>query len=141
MAFEFLPLPYDFNDLRPAMTEKVARWHHYIVHGAYLAEINRLLLQCPDFNGLTIEEVLSQPQRLPASILEEVRFQGGGHANHQFMWKILGVKRGRSRHDRSVKTWLRGSAALLRLCWRSKPRRWLSRAMAGPSYRCSLHAN
>ena len=94
MAFEFLPLSYDFNDLRPAMTEKVARWHHDVVHGAYLAEINRLLSQYPDFNGLTIEQVLSQPHRLPDNIRDDVRVQGGGHANHQFMWKILGARRG-----------------------------------------------
>jgi hypothetical protein len=80
VAFEFLPLSYDFNDLRPAMTEKAARWHHDVVHGAYLAAINRLLSQYPDFNGLTIEQVLSQPQRLPDNLREDVRVQGGGHA-------------------------------------------------------------
>ena len=94
MAFEFLPLTYDFAQLEPAMTEKTARWHHDIIHGSYLEAVNRLLKPYPDFSGLTIERVLSEPERIPAVVSDDVRFHGGGHANHQFMWKILGAKRG-----------------------------------------------
>ena len=94
MAFEFLPLTYDFAQLEPAMTEKTARWHHDIIHGSYVEAVNRLLKPYPDFSGCTIERVLSEPERIPAVVSDDVRFHGGGHANHQFMWKILGAKRG-----------------------------------------------
>jgi superoxide dismutase, Fe-Mn family len=94
MAYAFLPLGYSYADLAPAMSEKTARWHHDVVHGGYLAAINNLLMPYPDIAALTIEQVLSHPERVPNAIRDEVRFQGGGHANHQFTWKILGAKRG-----------------------------------------------
>jgi Fe-Mn family superoxide dismutase len=93
MAYRFLPLAYGYADLKPAMSEAAARHHHDIVHGAYLSAINTLLAPLPELSALTIEEVLSHPERLPDAIRTEARFQGGGHANHQFTWKILGAKR------------------------------------------------
>ena len=94
MAFRFLPLNFGYADLAPAMTERTARWHHDVVHGAYLEAINRLVAQAPELDGRTIEEVLSHPERMPDAIRDELRFQGAGHSNHQFLWKILGAKRG-----------------------------------------------
>jgi superoxide dismutase, Fe-Mn family len=94
MPYEFLPLGYSYADLAPAMSEKTARWHHDVVHGSYLAAINRLLEPYPDIAALTIEQVLSHPEKVPDAIRGEARFAGGGHANHQFTWKILGANRG-----------------------------------------------
>jgi Fe-Mn family superoxide dismutase len=93
MAYEFLPLRYGYADLAPAMSEKTARWHHDVVHGGYLAAINHLLEPYPDIAALTIEQVLSHPERVPDAIRDQARFQGGGHANHQFTWKILSANR------------------------------------------------
>ena len=94
MPFSFLPLGYDFADLAPAMSEKSARWHHDVVHDDYLAAIDRLLAPYRELAALTIEEVLVAPERIPDDIRDAARTQGGGHANHQFMWKILGKDRG-----------------------------------------------
>lgn len=94
MAYAFLPLSYSFAELTPAMSETTARHHHDIVHGAYLEACNRLLAPHPELAALTIEAVLADPQRLPEKLREDVRSQGGGHANHQFMWKILSARRG-----------------------------------------------
>ena len=93
MAFSFLPLAYKFNDLLPAMNEETARQHHDVIHGAYIAETNRLLLPYRNLDELTIEQVLSNPDHVPMAAREAVRFHGSGHANHQFMWKILGSQR------------------------------------------------
>jgi superoxide dismutase, Fe-Mn family len=94
MAYRFLPLAYGYGELMPAMSEATARHHHDVVHGAYLAAINALLAPYPELDALTIEEVLAHPERLPEAVRAEARFQGGGHANHQFTWKILGARRG-----------------------------------------------
>ena len=93
MAFCFLPLRFNYDDLAPAMSPATALWHHDVVHGEYLAAINRLVAPYPELAASTIEEILSQPERVPSGLLDEVRHQGGGHANHQFMWKILGASR------------------------------------------------
>ena len=39
--------------------------------------------------GLTIEEVLRRLAEIPEAIRAIDKDQGGGHANHQFFWKIL----------------------------------------------------
>ncbi len=93
-AYTFLPLAYSFSDLAPAMSEATMRFHHDVIHGAYLAACNELLVPYPALAALTIEQVLADPQRLPAEIREKFLVNGGGHANHQFMWKILGARRG-----------------------------------------------
>ncbi|HEX4043721.1 MAG TPA: Fe-Mn family superoxide dismutase [Xanthobacteraceae bacterium] len=93
MAYQFLPLAYSYADLMPAMSEATARRHHDAVHGAYLDAVNGLLAPYPELSALSIEAVLSHPERLPDAIRAEARFQGGGHANHQFTWKILGAQR------------------------------------------------
>lgn len=93
MAYHFLPLRFQYHELMPAMSEEEARFHHDDVHSAYLAEINRLLEPYPELAGKSIEYVLANPQKVPADIREAVRYAGGGHANHQFMWKIIGKHR------------------------------------------------
>jgi len=93
MAYQFLPLAYRYADLMPAMSEAVAQHHHDVVHGAYRNALNTLLAPYPDLAALAIEAVLSHPERLPDAIRAEARFHGGGHANHQFTWKILGAQR------------------------------------------------
>ena len=38
---------------------------------------------------MTIEQLLHNLDRVPGAIRTAVRNQGGGHANHQFYWKIM----------------------------------------------------
>ena len=93
MAYAFLPIAYRFSELAPAMSEATARWHHDVVHGGYLAEINRLIGPFPDLDRRSVEELMVEPDAIPADIREDVRFAAGGHGNHQFTWKILGPRR------------------------------------------------
>ena len=94
MALTSLPLRFGYGDLAPAMSEATARWHHDVAHAEHLAAINRLLAPYPVLAAQTIEEILSRPAQIPAAIRDDVRHHGGGHGNHQFMWKILGAARG-----------------------------------------------
>lgn len=99
MPYDFLPLRFEYSELMPAMSEAAARSHHDDVHGAYLAETNRLLVPVADLAGKSIEYVLATPDKVPADIRDAVRFSGGGHANHQFMWKIIGKHRNTAPSD------------------------------------------
>ena len=86
------PLRFGYADLEPVIDEATLRLHHGRHHQAYVDGVNAALLANPPWLGLTIEEILRRLPELPAGIRETVRQQGGGHANHQFFWKILTPK-------------------------------------------------
>jgi superoxide dismutase, Fe-Mn family len=83
------PLPYSYDALAPAIDAETLRLHHDKHHRAYVDGINAALAEYPQWQGLTIEEVLRRLPELPDEIRRTVRNQGGGHANHQFFWKTL----------------------------------------------------
>ncbi len=93
MPYEFLPMPFAFGDLTPAMSEPNARWHHDVEHKKHLDAVNRLLEPHQDLAALSIEQLLGGIEAVPDAIRDAVREEGGAHANHQFMWKIIGGAR------------------------------------------------
>ncbi len=65
------------------------RLHHDKHHQAYVDGVNAALARHPDWQGMAIEELLRRLPEIPEDIRAAVRHQGGGHANHQFFWKVL----------------------------------------------------
>jgi Fe-Mn family superoxide dismutase len=90
MTFSLIPLLFEYEDFDGLIAPRVMRWHRESVHAQYMDAINALLAPLPQFSEKSIEEILSHPELLPASIRDNVMFFGGGYANHQFFWKILG---------------------------------------------------
>jgi superoxide dismutase, Fe-Mn family len=83
------PLPFGYGALDPVIDEATMRLHHGEHHRAYVDGVNAAIAEHSEWLGLSIEEVLRRLQELPEDIRQTVRDQGGGHANHQFFWKIL----------------------------------------------------
>jgi len=89
MAYELPALAYAYDALEPAIDEATMRLHHDKHHRAYVDAANKALEPYPEWQGLTIEELLQRLDETPEAIRTTLRNQGGGHANHQFFWKIL----------------------------------------------------
>jgi Fe-Mn family superoxide dismutase len=87
--FALPPLRFGYDDLAPVIDGETMRLHHDRHHRAYVDGINAALASYPQWQGLTIEAVLRRLAEVPLAICEAVRNQGGGHANHQFFWKII----------------------------------------------------
>ncbi len=83
------PLRFAYDALEPAIGAETMRLHHGKHHQGYVDAVNAALAKHPEWLGLTIEEVLRRLPEVPEDIRQTVRDQGGGHANHQFFWKIL----------------------------------------------------
>ena len=66
-----------------------------LVHAGHVAAINRLLEPYPDLASRTIEALLSAAGDLPPELRDAMLEAGGGHANRQFFWKIVGPPTGR----------------------------------------------
>jgi Fe-Mn family superoxide dismutase len=92
--FEVKPLRYGYDGLTPYIDAEVLRVHHQVHHQIYVNELNKLIRDEPTLHGRSIEDILRHIEQVPQSLREGILNQGGGHANHQFFWKILGRNEG-----------------------------------------------
>lgn len=88
------PLPYGYDALEPYIDEATMRLHHDKHHQAYVDKLNAAIAPYPQLHGLIIEDLLRRLDEVPEQIRQVVRNQGGGHANHQFFWKVIGPPQG-----------------------------------------------
>src|ERR1700741_4205544 len=89
MTFTLPPLPYAFDALEPYIDAKTMEIHHDKHHGAYVTNLNKALEGQTNLQALSIEELLSNLDRVPENIRTTVRNNGGGHMNHSMFWKIM----------------------------------------------------
>ena len=89
MAFELPELPYPYDALEPYIDRTTMEIHHTRHHGGYVNKLNAAI-KGTEWEGKTIEEILANVSRLPASI----RNNGGGHWNHSLFWQVMSPKGG-----------------------------------------------
>ncbi len=68
--------------------------HHEKHHAAYTNNLNAALEGHAKLAGKSIEELLVDLDALPESIRTAVRNNGGGYANHNLFWEIMGPNAG-----------------------------------------------
>lgn len=94
MSFQMLPLPYGYDALEPYIDAKTVELHYSKHHQTYLTNLNGALEKHPELGSLSIEQILSDLNRVPEDIRTVVRNNGGGYYNHNIYWAIMGPKRG-----------------------------------------------
>lgn len=94
MTFELPPLPYAEDALEPHIDARTMSIHHDKHHAAYTNNLNAALEGHAKLAGKSIEKLLSDLDALPESIRTAVRNNGGGYANHNLFWEIMGPNGG-----------------------------------------------
>src|SRR5215813_10430615 len=94
MAFQLPPLPYAFDALVPHIDAKTMEIHHDKHHAAYTTNLNKALEAHPDWASKSIEDILRNVSKLPDSVRQTVINNGGGYANHNLFWQIMGPQCG-----------------------------------------------
>jgi Fe-Mn family superoxide dismutase len=94
MAFQLPPLPYPFNALEPHIDARTMEIHHDKHHAAYTNNLNKALEEFPDLQSKSIEQLLGSLNSVPEKIRTAVRNNGGGFANHNMFWEIMGPNKG-----------------------------------------------
>ena len=95
MPFSLPPLPYPSEALEPHIDKTTMEIHHGKHHNAYVTNLNKALESAPDLQNKTIEELLANNlAAVPENIRTAVRNNGGGHANHDMFWKLMGPNGG-----------------------------------------------
>lgn len=87
--FKLPDLPYEYSALEPFIDEQTMHLHHDKHHAGYVEKLNAALDGHEDLASLSIEELLSNVEKVPSEIRQSVVNNGGGHANHSFFWEIM----------------------------------------------------
>ena len=96
MAYKLPPLRFGYDALEPYIDAETMELHHDTHHQTYVDNLNKAIEPYPQLADLTIEDLLRRLDQVTEPIRAAVRNHGGGHANHQFFWEILGPKAGGS---------------------------------------------
>jgi Fe-Mn family superoxide dismutase len=94
MAHELPALPYAHDALEPFIDTMTMQIHHAKHHATYVTNLNAALEQYPDFQKLSIDDLVRNIATVPEAIRTAVRNNGGGHANHAMFWQIMAPKAG-----------------------------------------------
>jgi Fe-Mn family superoxide dismutase len=87
-VFKLPPLGYDYDALEPFIDAETMKIHHDKHHAAYVSKLNQAVAKA-QISGQTVDELLGSLSKLPESVQNDIRNQGGGHANHTLFWQIL----------------------------------------------------
>ena len=89
MAFDLMPLPYDYAALEPNIDEATMRLHHDKHHQTYVTNLNGATEKHPDLSKKTPEQLVSDLASVPEEVRTVVRNNGGGDVNHTMFWQIM----------------------------------------------------
>lgn len=88
-------LPYEYDALEPHIDEKTMRIHHSKHHQGYVNKLNKALAKHEGHKAhaklseRSVQELLTHMHDVPDNIVDDVRNNGGGHANHKLFWQIM----------------------------------------------------
>ncbi|WOA53863.1 superoxide dismutase [Mn] [Dickeya solani] len=89
MSYSLPSLPYAYDALEPHFDKQTMEIHHSKHHQAYVNNANAALESLPEFASLSVEELITKLDQLPADKKGPLRNNAGGHANHSLFWKGL----------------------------------------------------
>jgi Fe-Mn family superoxide dismutase len=90
VAYKLPALGYSYDALEPCIDAETMRLHHDKHHQSYVDLLNKAIANYPQFDNTTIEDLLEHLSDVPEEIRAAVRNSGGGHANHQLLWQVIG---------------------------------------------------
>ena len=93
MAFELPSLPYAEDALEPHIDARTMGIHHGKHHAAYTGNLNAAI-EGTSLDGMSIEAILADLNAVPENIRTAVRNNGGGYANHNLFWQVMGPNGG-----------------------------------------------
>lgn len=93
MAFQLPALPYPEDALEPHVDARTMNIHHSKHHAAYTNNLNNAIAGT-NLENKSIAEILSNLDAVPENIRTAVRNNGGGYANHNLFWNIMGPNKG-----------------------------------------------
>lgn len=86
--FKVPDLLYKYDALQPYISKDVMKIHHDEHHTNYVDSLNKAL-KSENINIDCISTLLKSMDKVPESIRESVKNNGGGHLNHSLFWESM----------------------------------------------------
>jgi len=87
--FTLPELPFASNALEPHIDKTTMEIHHAKHHAAYIKNLNDAVAAAPQLVDWTLEQLLTDLDKVPEEIRNKVRNNAGGHYNHTLFWQML----------------------------------------------------
>ncbi|MDE7270769.1 MAG: superoxide dismutase, partial [Acetatifactor sp.] len=87
--FVVRPLPYEYDALMPVLDEETLHFHHDKHYKTYVDNLNKVLADYPELQKLSLKELLTKPEELPASARTAIRNNAGGVYNHELYFDMM----------------------------------------------------
>ncbi|MEA2526324.1 MAG: superoxide dismutase, Fe-Mn family [Thermomicrobiales bacterium] len=89
--FTLPALPYDYAALEPHIDTLTMQIHHDKHHATYVMNLNKAVVDQPDLQAKSAEELIKSLDAVPEELRAAVRNNAGGHVNHTMFWEIMGA--------------------------------------------------
>ena len=83
------PLPYSFEEMEPYIDIQTMYLHHDKHLQTYIDNLNRTLSEFPALQKISLENMLTDIERMPEGAKQSIRNNGGGVYNHCFYFAGL----------------------------------------------------
>jgi Fe-Mn family superoxide dismutase len=87
--FKTVPLPYSYDALEPYIDTQTMQIHHDKHYQTYVDNLNKALINYPEYHKMTLVSLLGNLSNLPYDIRTQVRNNGGGTFNHLLYFNLL----------------------------------------------------
>lgn len=87
--FSLPPLPYPYDALTPQLDQRTLHFHHDKHFAAYVDNLNKLLMDQPEFQSWSLDRLCRDWCLLPDSIRQGVRNNAGGVYNHDLYFRTM----------------------------------------------------
>jgi superoxide dismutase, Fe-Mn family len=83
------PLPYDYKALEPHIDALTVEIHHDRHHQTYVTNLNKAVVDQPELQAMSVEQLVTGLDAVPEAIRPTVRNNAGGHVNHTMYWELM----------------------------------------------------
>ena len=87
--FKVQPLPYEYDELLPVIDVQTMKFHHDKHYKTYVDNLNNLLKDYPELQGMTVKELLASIEKIPMEVRAGIRNNGGGVYNHELYFDSM----------------------------------------------------
>ena len=87
--FKLAPLGYAYDALEPFIDARTMEIHYTKHHAAYVNNLNKAVADYPELQKMTVEQLVSNLDKVPEKVRTAVRNNAGGDYNHTLFWKSL----------------------------------------------------
>ena len=88
--FALLPLPYEYDSLEPYIDAETLHYHHDKHLKTYVDNLNDALSSYPEYQNMTLMELLKNYPSFPEELKTKVQNNGGGVFNHNLYFYLMG---------------------------------------------------